>query len=78
MGLQNRGKGVLGWQKTPSRLPGTISPASQGPGSIGLAPPHMPSPKGQYIFCRLGRMASLMKEKTTRMPKRLPRLPLVK
>lgn len=77
MGLQNRGEGNLGWQKTPSRHPSTISPESQGPGSIGLAP-HMPSPKGQYIFYRLGRMASLMKEKTTRMPKRLPRLPLVK
>lgn len=72
MELQNRGEGNLGWQKTPSRLP-----ESQGPGSIGLAP-HLPSPKGQYIFCQLGRMASLMKEKTTRMPKHLPRLPLVK
>lgn len=77
MVLQNKGEGDLGWQKTPSRLPGTSSPESQGPGSTGLAP-NMPSPKSQYIFCRLGRMASLMKEKTTRMPKRLPRLPLVK
>lgn len=73
MGLQNGGEGNLGWRKTPSRLPGTISPESQGPGS-----PPRALPRGQYIFCRLGRMASLMKEKTTRMPKRLPRLPLVK
>lgn len=44
MGLQNGGEGNLGWQKTPSRLPGTISPESQGPGSPGLAP-HTPSPE---------------------------------
>lgn len=52
MGLQNRGEGNLGWQ-TPSRLPGTISPESQGPGSIGLAPPHA-LPKGSVYLLPTG------------------------
>lgn len=34
--------------------------------------------RGQYIFCRLGRMASLTKVKITRIPDRLLRFPLVK
>lgn len=57
-------------------LPGSERP--RGP-TLLISPQYPSPPQGhQYIFWRLGRMASLMKEKTTRIPKRLPRLPLVK
>lgn len=77
-------RGFWGCRGKGGQVGGTCLPAPgrhlvQRPGGLTLLiPPSIPSPGGQYIFCRLGRMASLMKEKTTRIPKRLPRLPLVK
>lgn len=77
MGLPNRGGGKPGLAEDTLQALRHYPPRSPE-AWLYWSCPHMPSPEGQYIFCRLGRMASLMKEKTTRMPRRLPRLPLVK